>query len=316
MNRTSWGAQRLRAAAAIVCSTVAVLSAAPSWSSHVGESLSLDQQLIGANNQLLAALAQWQKAPPALRASGIAQLTQLAQHRQEHLILLLQQNPGVAAARMMPRSLRAKLPAQAAAYVEEEVRVQGTAIAHVSDDFANGRSRSVFKLHGDEGTVPLNVYLADATRQRARPARDVGQARGVLDAMRIGEHLLILDRRKVQLEAAGSTELGRHAGRRRRRRPGQPEHPVDPGQLLRPLAGVLRRRRRGAPVRRRGRDGQQQLPRVVARPGELFRPRDRPVHHQLHELGQLRLLRVGERRQRGGEGRRLRPRASTSASTT
>src|SRR6476620_10328738 len=161
MTRPLLSRQQLRAAASVVCSMVALLFAAPVWPSHIGESLNLDLQLITANNQLLTALSQWQKSPPALRASGVAQLTQLPQHRQEHLILLLQQNPGVAASRLMPRSLRAKLPAQAAAYVEDEVRVQGTAIAHVSDDFANGRSRSAFKLHGSDGTAPLNVFLAD-----------------------------------------------------------------------------------------------------------------------------------------------------------
>jgi hypothetical protein len=204
MIRSSAGQHRLRMAASIACSSVALLFAAPSWASHVGEIFNVDQQLISANNQMLAALAQWQKAPPALRASGVAQLTQLAQHRQEHLVLLLQQSPGVAAARLMPRSLRAKLPPQAAAYVEEEVQVQGTAIAHVADDFANARSRSSFKLHGNEGTVPLNVYLADPVGSE-RDLHAMSGKRASFEAVRIGDNLLILDRRKIQIEAAGST---------------------------------------------------------------------------------------------------------------
>ena len=204
MTRPLLSRQQLRAAASVVCSTFALLFAAPVWPSHIGESLNLDQQLITANNQLLAALSQWQKSPPALRASGVAQLTQLAQHRQEHLILLMQQSPAVAASRLMPRSLRARLPAQAAAYVEDEVRVQGTAIAHVSDDFANNRSRSAFKLHGSDGTTPLNVYLADPLGSE-RDLHGMSGKRMAVEAVRIGDNLLILDRRKVQLEAAGGT---------------------------------------------------------------------------------------------------------------
>ena len=63
MTRPPLSRKQLRAAASVVCSTFALLFAAPVWPSHVGESLNVDQQLITANNQLLAALSQWQKAP-------------------------------------------------------------------------------------------------------------------------------------------------------------------------------------------------------------------------------------------------------------
>jgi hypothetical protein len=161
-------------------------------------------QLISANDQLLAGLAAWEKGSPSQRAAGVTQLTQLAQHRQAHLILLLQQDPVVAAARMLPTSLRAKLPAQAAAFVEQQVRVQGTVVGHVADDFAGGRSRSSFKLHGDAGAPPLNIYFADGAASE-RDLHGMSGKRAAFEAMRIGDNLLILDRKKVQLEAAGGT---------------------------------------------------------------------------------------------------------------
>ena len=133
----------------------------------------------------------WQRGPAAQRAAGVAQLTQLAQQRQAQMILLLQQDPTVAAARMLPRSLRARLPEQAAAFVEQEVRVQGTVVGHVSDDFANGRSRSSFKLHGDGASAPtLEIHFADGFPAE-RELHGMSGKRAVFEAMRVGDHLLM-----------------------------------------------------------------------------------------------------------------------------
>ena len=79
---------------------------------HVGETLAADQQLVGASNQFLAALSQWEKLPPSLKDSNLANLVQLAQARQQLLITLVQANPKVAASRMLPKSLRARIPTQ------------------------------------------------------------------------------------------------------------------------------------------------------------------------------------------------------------
>ena len=204
MNRSqSTRPSRLRLTIAAGCAGLGLLLATPAPASHVGESVAADLQLIAANDRLLAALGGWERGAPAQRAAGVALLTQLAQQRQAQMILLLQQDPTVAAARMLPTSLRARLPAPAAAFVEQEVRVQGTVVGHVADDFAAGRSRSSFKLHGDPA-VPLEIHFADGAPAERDLHRMSGK-RAVLEAMRIGDHLLILDRKKVQLEAAGGT---------------------------------------------------------------------------------------------------------------
>jgi hypothetical protein len=163
--------------------------------------------VIAANDRLISALAGWERGAPAQRAAGVAQLTQLAQQRQGQMILLLQQDPTVAAARVLPTSLRARLPAQAAAFVEQEVRVQGTVVGHVSDDFAAGRSRSSFKLHGDATATPLEIHFADGAPAE-RDLHGMSGKRAAFEAIRIGDHLLILDRKKVQVEAAGATTSG------------------------------------------------------------------------------------------------------------
>ena len=194
----------LRTAIAVGCASLGLLFATATPASHIGESVAFDQQLIAANDRLLTALAGWERGAPAQRAAGAAQLAQLAQQRQAQLIVLLQQDPTVAAARMLPRSLRARLPAEAAAFVEQEVRVQGTVVGHVADDFAAGRSRSSFKLHGDAAATPLEIHFADG-HPAERDLHGMSGKRAALEAMRVGDHLLILDRKKVQLEAAGGS---------------------------------------------------------------------------------------------------------------
>ena len=177
----------------------------PALASHVGEAFSTDQQLVGASNQFLTVLAQWEKLPPSLKASNLANLVQLAQARQQLLIALVQADARVAASRMLPKSLRARMPDQAAAYVEDEVRVQGDGFINVADNFASGTSHATFKIAGNAGTAPQNVYLADPSGSE----RDLHKLAGkklTFDAMRVGDFLVLLDKKKVQaqpLQAAG-----------------------------------------------------------------------------------------------------------------
>nr|HET7858459.1 Ig-like domain-containing protein [Caldimonas sp.] len=206
MSRTLRCRQPLRTAVCVACAAVALTLAMPSWSSHVGESLSADQAVVTATDQLVAAIGRWQRTPPSQRASQLASLVQLAQHRQEHLLQLLDQNATVGAARMLPQSLRAKLPPEAAAYVETEVRVSGTALAHVSDDFAGARSHLALKLHGDAGTATLQVQFADPSAVE-RDVHGMSGKRASLVAMRVGDRLVVLDKKQVQLEAAGGTSV-------------------------------------------------------------------------------------------------------------
>jgi hypothetical protein len=204
MNRSTSRPGPLRALAAVACASLGLLLATPSLASHVGESASLDLQLISANDQLLAGLAAWEKGSPSQRAAGVTQLTQLAQHRQAHLILLLQQDPVVAAARMLPTSLRAKLPAQGGRFRRAAGACPGHRRRPRRRRLRRGRSRSSFKLHGDAGAPPLNIYFADGAASE-RDLHGMSGKRAAFEAMRIGDNLLILDRKKVQLEAAGGT---------------------------------------------------------------------------------------------------------------
>lgn len=183
---------------------VVVLSNAPAVASHIGESATVDQEVVSANNEIINGLSQWEKAPASAREARAAQLTAAALRRQERMVALLQKNPKVAAARMMPAALRNRLPAQAADLVEREVNEQGTVFASVSDDFARGVSKSQFKFRSNAGGAPLNLYLADGDDGNAVLSKWAGK-RLRLNAMRVGEHLAILDRKNVQLEAAGAT---------------------------------------------------------------------------------------------------------------
>lgn len=175
----------------------------PSHASHVGETLTVDQELVGANTQLIDALAQWERMPAAVREARAAQLTAVAARRQERLVALLQKNPRVAAARMLP-ALRDRLPAAAAALVEQEVSTNGTVFAAVADDIERGVSRTEFKFQPIDGSAALAIHLADSDTPEADLLKWAGK-RVALKAMRLGAHLAVLDRRQATVEAAGST---------------------------------------------------------------------------------------------------------------
>ncbi|MES2716618.1 MAG: Ig-like domain-containing protein [Pseudomonadota bacterium] len=167
---------------------------------HVGEVLAADQQAVSAGNAFLAALAQWEKLPPSLKEANLGQLVQLAQARRQLMLQLVQSDAKVAAARMLPQSIRARMPAQVAPYVEEEVKVQGTGFVNVADNFASGISHASFKILGQAGEAPQTVYLADPLGSE----RDLHRLAGkklTFNAMRLGDFLVLLDKKKVQVQA-------------------------------------------------------------------------------------------------------------------
>jgi len=88
----------------------ALMAALPAQASHVGEDAVVDQQTIASNDQLLTALRQWENAPEAVRAARLEQLVQRAAARKERLSRLIERNPQVAVARLMPAPLRDRLP--------------------------------------------------------------------------------------------------------------------------------------------------------------------------------------------------------------
>ncbi len=183
---------------------------------HVGDALTSDRQLAVDSDRFLAAFAQWRKLPPSLKASNLAPLVQLAQAREQSMLALIETQPKVAAARMLPRSIRARLPAEVAAHVEDEVRVQGTGFVNVADNFAAGVSRSTFKVQGNPGNAPQSVFLAGG----AATERDLHKLAGkklTFTAMRVaGTHLVILDKKNItaqdEPQAAGGSTTTTAAG--------------------------------------------------------------------------------------------------------
>jgi hypothetical protein len=171
---------------------------------HSGDTLSADQQLLAANDRFLAALAQYERQLPVQRAVMLPSLARLAQERQQAMIAMLQLDPGLAVARMLPPSLRARVPAAAAIYVEQEVHVEGRGLFQVIDDLMPGRSRSRFQLQGTAASAD-NVFVADATSS----ARDLQRAAGKrlkVTAMRVRDNLVIVDKKQL-LQASGLTTV-------------------------------------------------------------------------------------------------------------
>ncbi len=175
----------------------------PAHATHVGEDLTVDQQVVASNDQLLSGLRQWENAPLAVREARLRQLVQLAAQRKERLLRLLDRNPKLAALRLLPDELRAKLPAAAQVHVEQEVQVQGAVFAAVGDDFARGITQQKFLLQAANGTR-YELHMADATGS----ARDMLGWAGKqlnLGATQIDGRLIVRDKRRAQVMAAGAT---------------------------------------------------------------------------------------------------------------
>ncbi|MGM9488441.1 Ig-like domain-containing protein [Ideonella sp. YS5] len=196
-----------RAAREVVLCAAAALLATGASAHHIGESLAADQQLVAATDRFLSALQQYQKLPPPQKEAAIENLVQLAQARQRSMVALLQIDPTVAGTRMLPRPLRARVPAAAAAYVEDEVHVLGNSALHVSDNFANGASQRVLKVRGRLGEMPKTVYVADVSSS-PRDLSNMAGKKMSFHAMRVGDNLVLLDKKKLRLSALSSDEEG------------------------------------------------------------------------------------------------------------
>jgi hypothetical protein len=188
----------------VLCAAAALLATGAS-AHHIGESLAADQQLVAATDRFLSALQQYQKLPPPQKEAAIGNLVQLAQARQQQMIALLQIDPTVAGTRMLPRPLRARVPAAAAAYVEDEVHVLGTSALHVSDNFANGASQRVLKVQGRPGEMPKNVYVADVSSSPRELSNMAGKKMSFY-AMRVGDNLVLMDKKRAKLSALSAEE--------------------------------------------------------------------------------------------------------------
>jgi hypothetical protein len=189
---------------AAVCIAL-MLSAAPALATHVGEELTVDVQAVSANDQLMAALKQWRNAPPAVQQARMQQLVQLAQARQERLVRLLERNPGLAALRVLPQGLRAEFPAAARAYLEEDLRGDGSVVARVADDFDRGRSSKQFLFQPSAaGASALVLAIADASERDLLAL--AGKRVRVNQGLRIGTQLLVGRKADlVALDAGGAS---------------------------------------------------------------------------------------------------------------
>lgn len=173
------------------------------WASHTGEELTADQGAVVSNDTLMRTLQQFETAPALQKSQRAAQLLQIASQRRARLLALLQKNPQIAAARFMPASVRDRLPAEAQAYVEREVRATGTVYATVSDDFARGRSKTEFHLHlNDNALQRLQLHMADGLGSERDMLGFVGRKLS-LTGTQIDSQLVITDKRSVDMALDG-----------------------------------------------------------------------------------------------------------------
>lgn len=180
-------------ACALIVSSVSVTAraAAP------GEALIADQQLVDSNDRLLAAMKLHQSAAPEQRAMRLAQLVEQASRRRERMLALLALDPRQVTVRAMPAALRDRLPEAARALVEEPVRVSGSVLGMVSDDFARQASqhRLFLRVAGDGQVYELHL---DGTG--LEEAAVVGR-KAEISGTRLDRHLIAKTSNDVQLMA-------------------------------------------------------------------------------------------------------------------
>jgi Bacterial Ig domain/Gametolysin peptidase M11 len=183
------------------CAALLMLGSVPALASHVGEELMLDQQALDSSNQLLSVLKQYERTPTNQRDALATQLVQLAAQRKERMVALIDSNPRTAALRVLPQSVRARLPAEAQSLVEQAVQLNGSVVAFVGDDFQRGRSQTRLQMADANGDrFELRVAGSSARDQFALSGK-----RGSVTALRFDRHLLVVDKRNMQLLAADGT---------------------------------------------------------------------------------------------------------------
>lgn len=178
--------------------------ASSAQASHVGEELWLDQQVVESGNQMLAVLKQYERTPAADRAALALQLAQLAAQRKQRMVALIDASPRVAALRVLPPSVRARLPDAAQAHVEQSVQVRGAVAAMVGDDFERGRSQTRLQIAETASGRKFELRVADAT---LREQLGWTNKRGSVAAVHLDGRLLVTDKREMRqlLAVDGST---------------------------------------------------------------------------------------------------------------
>lgn len=185
-------------------SILGIAACSGAWASHTGETLTADQGVVVSNDTLMRTLQQFETSPALQKSQRATQLLQIASQRRARLLALLQKNPQIAAARFMPGSVRSRLPAEAQAYVEQEVRASGTVYATVSDDFVHGRSKTEFHLHlNDNALQRLQLHMADGLGSERDMLGFVGR-KVSLTGTQLDSQLVITDKRSVDMALGGT----------------------------------------------------------------------------------------------------------------
>jgi hypothetical protein len=153
---------------------------------------------------LLGALRRYESAPPAQREATLRDLLDAAVLRRARWLALIDRDPTLAAARVMPAAVRARLPASAQALVERHVSVAGTVLGDVADDVEQGRSQLRLRLRDATGqTFDLRAGAVSQREQLGWVGRRVQ-----VGALRLDRQLVVGAGDAVQLAAFGQTTGG------------------------------------------------------------------------------------------------------------
>src|SRR5690606_1376619 len=123
----------------------------------------LNKKATDLGNGLLRAMKALEGASSANRAQRANDVLQIVQARRQALLELVESDPGRVLALAMPAELRARLPQQAQALVEQRVQAEGVVAAMVVEDIERGVSSQPYFLEvdGPTGKWHYDLHWAD-----------------------------------------------------------------------------------------------------------------------------------------------------------
>lgn len=173
----------------------------------------LDKKATDLGNGLLRAMKALDNASSANRSQRANEVLQIVQARRQALLELVEADPGRVLALAMPVELRARLPQQAQALVEQRVQAEGVVEAMVVEDLERGVAKHPYflKVDGPTGKWHYDLHWADPGMSE-RQQEALIEKRIRIKAVQLDRHLIVGDRNEVEDAYAGGKKSGGSTG--------------------------------------------------------------------------------------------------------
>lgn len=173
----------------------------------------LNKKATDLGNGLLRAMKALENAGADKRAARANEVLQIVQARRQALLELVESDPGRVLALALPAELRARLPQQAQALVEQRVQAEGVVEAMVVEDLERGVASHPYflEIDGPTGKWRFDLHWADAAMSE-RDQEALIEKRVRVKGLQLNGHLIVGDRNEVEDAYAGNSKSGGRTG--------------------------------------------------------------------------------------------------------